>query len=478
MSKKSPIYEAIKNICDEKGITVEMVVETIQSALAAAYRKDFGELNQNIRVKFDPETGDSEVFDMKTVVEDISEEEIEEQKEMTTEELEEAGIKRYNPKTDIMMTEAKELKKDAKLEEEIWTKLDVPAEYGRMAAQTAKQVIIQKLREAERKTIFEEFKEREGELVVGVVQRQEGRVYLIDLGRTIGVLPPDEQVDREHYKSGQRIKVYILKVEMGTKGPEVTLSRAHVDIVKKLFILEIPEIASGAVEVVSVAREAGSRTKISVQAIQENLDPIGACVGRRGARVQTIINELGGEKVDIIEFSDDIAVYITNALSPAKVTSVDIDDKEKIAMVVVEEDQLSLAIGKAGQNVRLAAKLTGWKINIKGEKSEKVVESEEMEEAVETGDEKVEVSEGEAEKEKKKEGKEPEAEEVKQESLEEPEAEPENEKSSKKAKEEAEAPEAEAEKDEAAAEDKVDEEAEAGVEEKESKEEEQKEKKE
>ncbi|HEX9664387.1 MAG TPA: transcription termination factor NusA [Patescibacteria group bacterium] len=379
MSKKSPIYEAIKLICDEKGLSMETVVETIESALAAAYRKDFGEPNQNIKVKFDPETGQSEVFDVKTVVADMTEEEIEAQRELTAEELEEQGIKRYNPKTDLMISEAKNIKKDAELEEEIITKLEVPADYGRMAAQTAKQVITQKLREAERKTIFEEFKEKEGELIVGVVQRQEGRVFLVDLGRAIGVLPPDQQVHSERYKSGQRIKVYVLSVEMGGKGPEITLSRAHEDIVKKLFGLEIPEIASGAIEIMSVAREAGSRTKISVRAVEENIDPIGSCVGQRGTRVQTIISELGGEKIDIIEYDGDSAAYITNALSPAKVIDLDINDQEKLAVVTVAEDQLSLAIGKAGQNVRLAAKLTGWKINIKAEEGEKVISSEDEE---------------------------------------------------------------------------------------------------
>lgn len=382
--QKTPIYEAIKNICDEKGIAMELVVDTIQSALAAAYRKDFGEPNQNTRVKFNPETGESEVFDVKTVVEDISEEEIEAQKEITAEELEEKGIKRYSPKTDIMISEVKKIKEDAVLDEEIWTKLEVPAEYGRMAAQTAKQVIIQKLREAERKTIYEEFKGREGELVVGVIQRKEGRVFLVDLGRTIGILPPEEQVETEYYKSGQRIKVYIVKVELGTKGADVTLSRAHPEVVKKLFALEIPEIANGSIEIVSVAREAGSRTKVSVKALRENIDPIGSCVGQRGSRVQTIISELGGEKIDIIQFNDDPAVYISNSLSPAKVINIEINEKEKTALATVAEDQLSLAIGRAGQNVRLAAKLTGWKINIKGEKSEKVVSLEEEKEPVKT----------------------------------------------------------------------------------------------
>jgi N utilization substance protein A len=244
-----------------------------------------------------------------------------------------------------------------------------------MAAQTAKQVIIQKLREAERVTIFDEYKEQVGEIVTGVIQRREPRMVLIDLGKAIGILPEAEQIPGEHYRSGDRIKVFILRVEMGSKGPDIILSRAHADMVKKLFELEIPEISSGVIEVKSVAREAGSRTKIAVKALMDNIDPIGSCVGQRGTRVQTIINEIGGEKLDIIEYNDDPAEYITNSLSPAKIVAIEIDEKTHSALVTVEEDQLSLAIGKSGQNVRLAVKLTGWKINIKSTKSDKIIAS-------------------------------------------------------------------------------------------------------
>lgn len=377
---KSAIGQAIKMICEEKGIAEELVIETIEAALAAAYRKDFGQPNQNIKVEFD--TGESKVFDVKTVVEDQELPTEEELKKMAEEraaaiargeEVEE--IKRFNPKTEIMLTEAKKIKADAKIDDEIRTQLEIPAEYGRMAAQTAKQVITQKLKEAERNTIFEEFKKKEGEILIGVVQRREGRVVLVDLGKTAGILPPEEQVYGERYNSGQRIKVYIISVNMGSKGPEILLSRVHPDMVRQLFTLEIPEIAAGSIEIKSIAREAGARSKVAVMATKENIDPIGSCVGQRGTRIQTIISELGGEKIDVIEYSDDSAQYVANALSPAKVTSIEIGEKEKTAAVTVAEDQLSLAIGKAGQNVRLAAKLTGWKINIRGEKSGEAVSS-------------------------------------------------------------------------------------------------------
>ncbi|MFA6410156.1 MAG: transcription termination factor NusA [Candidatus Buchananbacteria bacterium] len=380
---QSPISDAIKQICQEKGLPVESVVQTVEAALAAAFRKDFGEKNQNIKVEFDLNTGKSKVFDIKTVVEDMPEEVLVEGEEENKTEPKiiepvegEPGeeVRRFNPKTEIQLSDAKKIKKDYEIGDEIKTPLEVPGEFGRMAAQTAKQVIIQKLRETERETVYQEFKGKEGEIVVGTVQRREGNLVLIDLGKTTALLPPEEQIRGENYAPGGHLKVYITSVNITTKGPEVIVSRSHPEIVKKLFILEIPEIASGVVQIKSIAREAGSRSKIAVFTDQENIDPIGSCIGQRGARIQTIISELKGEKVDIIKYSDDPKEFIANALSPAKILSIDINDAEKTAMAKVAEDQLSLAIGRAGQNVRLAARLTGWKIDIVSDTGKKIDE--------------------------------------------------------------------------------------------------------
>ena len=400
----SDISQAIKLICDEKKLSYEAVLETIESALAAAFRKDFGEKNQNIRVEFDPEKGKSKVYDVKTVVEDMpEEEEAEENKEKESEvdkkevkkkkedneaEIDESEpekeVRKFNPKTEIQISDAKETKKTAKVGDEIKTKLEIPDEFGRMAAQTAKQVIIQKLREAERNMVFEDFKNKENEVIAGVVQRREGRTVLVDLDKTVGYLLAEDQVRSERYNPGDRIKVYVKGVKMTPKGPKITLSRTSEEILKKVFYLEIPEISNGLIEIKSVAREAGNRSKVAVLASGENVDPIGSCVGQRGARIQTIISELGGEKIDIIEYDEDPAKFITNALSPAKVIGVEINEKEKKAIVKVTEDQLSLAIGREGQNVRLAARLVGWKLDIIGEKGEKIkveeIEKDEKEE--------------------------------------------------------------------------------------------------
>ncbi|MEA3463934.1 MAG: transcription termination factor NusA [Patescibacteria group bacterium] len=405
----SDLSNAIRQICDEKGLSYEAVAQTIESALAAAYRKDFGEKNQNIKVEFDPETGKSKVFDVKTVVEDMPPEEpsfaeategkeVEkkevkklddekkisisltqskskkenlkgEEEDLSSGALAEEEIRRFNPRTEVQISDAKLIKKTAKIGDEIITKLSIPDAYGRMAAQTAKQVIIQKLREAERDMIFNEFKDKEHEVISGVVQRREGRVILIDLGKAVGILPSDGQIYNEQYDPNQRIKIYVKEVNSTPKGPEIILSRTSEEILRKVFYLEIPEISNGLVEIKSVAREAGSRSKVAVASVSDNVDPIGSCVGQRGSRIQTIINELGGEKIDIIEYDEDIKKFIINALSPAKIISVELNSErseEKKALVKVAEDQLSLAIGKDGQNVRLAARLTGWKIDIKG----------------------------------------------------------------------------------------------------------------
>jgi len=263
-----------------------------------------------------------------------------------------------------MISEAQQKNPDYKIGDVIETKLAVPEEYGRMAAQTAKQVIVQRLREAERDHIFNAYKNKEGELVLGTIQRREGRRFIVNLGQANGILLPEEQIRNERYNIGSRLNFYIVQVRMGGKGPEIVLSRTHPEIVKELFATEVPEVASGAVEIKSIAREAGSRSKIAVVATEDNIDPVGSCVGQKGARVQTVINELGGEKIDIIEWDEDLKNFITNSLSPAEIESIDIKKKEKTASVKVKEDQLSLAIGRQGQNVRLAAKLTGWKIDI------------------------------------------------------------------------------------------------------------------
>ena len=391
------IAAAARAICEEKGISLEAVIETIESALAAAYRKVFGEKNQNIKVDFDLDAGSSRVFDEKIVVEDmpaeVEESEIETELEVVTElkkaetaaevDKAEEEVRRFNPRTEIQISDAKILNKKYTVGDVIRTGLSAPAEYGRMAAQTAKQVIIQRLREIERANVYEEYKGKEHEVVVGVVQRREGKIVIVDLGKTTGVIPPDGQIAGERYESGQRVKVYVETVNTTARGPEILLSRTSPEIVRKVFYTEIPEITNGLIEIKSVAREAGLRSKIAVAALEENVDPIGSCVGQRGARIQTIISELGGEKVDIIEYSEEPNVYITHALAPAKVAQVSVDEASRQAVAKVSEDQLSLAIGRGGQNVRLAARLTGWKIDIQqaeGSKKEEVEnENEEVE---------------------------------------------------------------------------------------------------
>ena len=404
----SPIEQAIRQICDEKGLAFESVVDAIQAALAAAYRKDFGDKNQNIEVEFDVETGEASAFDVKTVVEDIDLAELEkfEEERRTKAEatatkftearrrgdevaaftMEDDGGPHFNPKSEIMISDARVLKFSSQVGDTLRTPLPEAGEFGRMAAMTAKQVITQKLREAEREVVFSEFKEHEGEMMQGTVQRREGRVVLVDLGRTTGIMRPEDQNPNERYNTGDRIKVYVRQVGLTTKGPEILLSRTADEMVKKLFETEIPEIQEGTVQIKSIAREAGSRSKVAVGTDDNSIDPIGACIGQRGSRIQTIIAELGGEKVDIIEWNKDPIPFISNALSPAKIAHVDVNEEAKVASVSVATDQLSLAIGKGGQNVRLAAKLTGWKINIVEKDNDVVVESAEpVEKAGEAG---------------------------------------------------------------------------------------------
>lgn len=375
----SEIVKSIQYICEEKGLQYEVVMEALQSALAAAYRKDFGNKQQNIQVIFDPETGDMKVWDEKEVVEDIPEETLlhdqeelarrreevrREGRDLSEEEI--ADLVRFNPKTEIMITEAKTHKKSVKLGDILKIDLEVPGDFGRMAAQTAKQVIIQKLREAERSTVLEDFKKQEGHIVQGVVQRRDRHTggYMIDLGKITGILPQTETVFRERYTLGNRLKFYVASVGEGVRGPEIILSRKDKRMVSFVFEQEIPEIASGEVVIKGIARDPGARSKVAVATDDESIDPIGACVGQRGSRITTIIDELGGEKIDVILYNENAEGYIKAALSPAKVSSVELNDETKEAVVTVEADQFSLAIGRGGQNVRLAAELTGWKIKV------------------------------------------------------------------------------------------------------------------
>ena len=367
---------AIAQIAEEKGIPKEKVFEIIETAIAAAYKKDYGRKGERIIAKIDPQTGKAKFWQLKEVVDKsmvyLEDEETEkketvkakEKEKKEKPESEEEKKIRFNPKRHILLEEAKKIDPNAKVGSDIIFPLEAKENYGRIAAQTAKQVILQRLKEAERETIYKEYVEKEGEIISGVVQRIEGDNVYLDIGRTLGVLPKSEQIPGEFYRPGQRFRALIKKVEESKKGPLIILSRAYPKFVSKLFEIEVPEVSSGQVEIKAIAREPGSRTKIAVASNEEGIDPIGAMVGQRGTRVMAVMNGLGGEKIDIIEWSADPAEFIANALSPAKIIEVKIEPKNK-AVAIVSDDQLSLAIGKNGQNVRLAAKLTGWKIDVK-----------------------------------------------------------------------------------------------------------------
>ena len=333
---------AFRDLGMEKGINPEILFDAIEAALVAAYKRNFNAA-QNVRVTLDRTSGQYHVYAIKTVVEEVVD---------NVQEISLAMAQQISPNYQL----------DDTLEVEV-----TPANFGRIAAQTAKQVVVQRIREAERGIIYEEFSSREGDIVTGLVQRVENRNVYVDLGKTEAIMPQAEQIANEEYAVNDRIKAIIIEVKNSTKGPQVLLSRTHPDLLKRLFELEVPEIHDGVVEIKSVAREAGMRSKIAVYAKDESVDPIGSCVGHRGFRVQAIVDELRNEKIDIVKWSEDPAVYIANALSPAKVVSVDVAESEKMSRVVVPDYQLSLAIGKEGQNARLAAKLTGWKIDIKSE---------------------------------------------------------------------------------------------------------------
>jgi len=333
---------ALEQLEKEKGIKKDIIIEAIEAALISAYKKNFGSA-MNVKVNIDRETGDVKVFGLRKVAEvpnldamDIS--------------VEEAA--KINPTLDVGDIAEMEV---------------TPRTFGRIAAQTAKQVVVQKLREAERGIIYDEFYNKENDIVTGIIQRVEKRNVIVDLGKTEAVLATSEQTPGEEYRFNERLKTYIIEVKKTTKGPQIMISRTHPGLVKRLFELEVPEIHDGTVEIKSISREPGSRTKIAVYSKDENVDPVGACVGQRGTRVQAIVDELRGEKIDIIKWSNDVRDYISSSLSPAKVVRVDIIEDQKAAKVIVPDYQLSLAIGKEGQNARLAAKLTGWKIDIKSE---------------------------------------------------------------------------------------------------------------
>jgi len=374
----------IQIICEEKNLNYDIVMEAVESALAAAYRKDFGNRQQNIKLKFDPEIGSMQAWDIKEVTEDYSDEELEkaqeklssrrekartERRELAEEEM--ADLIRFNPKTQIMLSLAKEIKKDAKIGDVLEIVLEIPGDFGRMAAQTAKQVIIQKLREAERNVVFGDFKEQEGRVVQGIVQRRDkSGSIIVDLGKITGILPAGGQIQREQYRPGIRLPFLLASVEMSSRGPEILLSRSDKRMVEVIFSQEIPEVESGEVVIKGIARDPGNRSKVAVFTGEDTIDPIGSCIGQRGSRITTIIESLGGEKIDVIQFSDDSAEFIKNALSPAKISKVALNEKKKEAAAYVADDQFSLAIGRNGQNVRLAAALTGWTINITQEGEE------------------------------------------------------------------------------------------------------------
>ena len=364
------IIQAINQIADEKGIDSEKVVGAIENSLAAAYRREYLDKGANVRAMLNKETGEvtfvriKEIVDETTVRMNLDEDASEQEEPAEGEEK----LPRYNPERHILINEAKKEKSDAQLGDEVETILPAQTDFGRIAAQNAKQVILQNLREAERESISEEFKDREGKIVSGVVQRFErGNVY-VDLGRTTGVMFANESIPGEHYRVGERLRFYIVAVQREVKGPGtgIVLSRSHPNFVSELFSMEIPEIADGIVEIKAIVREPGSRTKIAVSSNVEEIDPVGSCVGQRGTRIMAISNELGQEKIDVVEWNDDLEELIANALSPAKVRLVEVKGN-KGAKVLVADDQLSLAIGRGGQNVRLAAKLTNLKIDVRSQ---------------------------------------------------------------------------------------------------------------
>ena len=361
---------ALEDLEKEKGIKKEYLLESIETALVTAYKRNFDSL-ENVRVEMDKKTGATHVYSVKEVVKKVE-----------------------NPDTQIKVKDAQKINPDLNEGDNLETEI-VPRNFGRIAAQTAKQVIIQKLRELEREIIFTEYNDRKGEIVSGLVQKADRNIVVMDLGKLEGVMPSKEQIPTEHYKVNDKIKAYVVDVEKGAKGaPQVIVSRSHPDFVRKLLEFEIPEIYEGVIEIKSVSRDAGNRSKVAVYSPDPNIDPVGSCVGQKGVRIQNVINELNGEKIDVIEWNEDPSIYIASALLPAQILAVDIKEEEKFAQVIVPDDQLSLAIGKAGQNARLAARLTNWKIDIKSETQfrEMIMNSQNEESAEEVVDEQTENS--------------------------------------------------------------------------------------
>ncbi len=333
----------IEQMGKDRGLDKEIIIEALEAAMLSAARKKLGP-QVDVEAHYNEETGEIEVFQFRVVVEKVT-----------------------DPDTQISLTYARqELDAEAEPGDSLGAKIDAST-FGRIAVQTAKQIIIQKVKDAERDNVYEEYKDRKGEIVNGFVQRFEGGSIIVNLGRAEGVIPTSEQIHREVYKRGERVRAYLLEVKRITKGPQIILSRTHPHFLRALFEIEVPEISEGLIEIINVAREPGKRSKISVRTYDKDIDPVGACVGMRGSRVQSVVQELRGEKIDIVPFSNDAVQYVCSALSPAKVSRVFVDDEHHSMLVVVPDDQLSLAIGKNGQNVRLAVKLTGWKLDVKSE---------------------------------------------------------------------------------------------------------------
>lgn len=357
----------IRQISEERGLPEEKIFEAVEAALAAAYKKEYGKKPQIVRAKIDPQTGEAKFWQVKIVVDKSEILNPEEEENLKTEDSEETENKKikFNSEKHVLLEDAKEINSKIQAGEELISPLEVREDFSRIAAQTAKQVILQKLHELEKDNILLEFKEKEEKVVSGIIQRIEKRVIYVDLGKTFGVLFPNEGIPGEHYKIGERKKFYVLRLEDKGRGPVIILSRAHPKFVSKLFEMEVPEISEGVVEVKSISREPGNRTKIAVSSKEENIDPVGSCVGQKGTRVATIIDELNGERIDVIPYYEEPAKYVAASLGPAKVKETEVIPERREVRVFIPPEQISLAIGKNGQNVRLAAKLTGWKIDIR-----------------------------------------------------------------------------------------------------------------
>ena len=372
------LNSALDELQQERGIARESVVEALSTALAAAYRREYGKRGQIIRATFNPATGDMEFRQAKIVVDNTLVRTSDEEEDLSSVALaKEDHRSRFNPEQHIMLEDARRIKKDAQLDEEISFPLETREDFGRIAAQAAKQVIMQKVREAERASIISEYGEREGEIVTGHVQRFERGNLFVDLGRATAILPYDEQIPGERYRQGERVRALLLRVDESVRGTFIRLSRSHPRFLTKLFEAEVPEMASGVVEVKGIVREPGSRAKIAVKSNDEHVDPVGALVGQRGVRVAVVTSELGGEKIDVVEWYENPGEYVKEALKPAQILGIELFEEENRAVVQVAEDQQSLAIGRGGQNVRLAARLTGWKIDIRSMGGEQIAGTEE-----------------------------------------------------------------------------------------------------